>query len=106
MLPTTMEIRRRRNPPLRPKMRFSDNDGSQSHNDGADAHFDIRVALLLADQRAGHGDQSIGKHERDHRGHVGRHAVGTDHVRVVSRRTKPTRRVQFRKTSRAAQSLR
>src|SRR6188768_32100 len=63
---------------------LSDNDARQAPDQHPDAHLHIGKALILSEQRAGHGNQAVrdGESENHHGADV--HAERADHLRIVA----------------------
>jgi len=64
------------------KQRLADDDSSQTNDDGTTTHADIREALILAQQRAGQGHQTIGNGQAQHDVKVGVDALCPGHCGV------------------------
>lgn len=63
---------------------FADDDAGKADDDGAATHVDIRIALILGEQRAGKGHKSVGEHQAEHLHGVGVDGHGPGHVLIVA----------------------
>ena len=66
------------------EQRLTDDDGSQTDDDGTAAHTHVRKALILRQQRTGQSHQAVGEHQAQHRVEAGVDALGTAHVGVCT----------------------
>jgi len=58
---------------------FADDDSSQTDDDGTTAHADISKALILAQQCAGQGHQTVRDRQTQHHIEAGVDALGAAH---------------------------
>ncbi len=61
---------------------LTDDDGRKTDDDSAPAHIYIGETLVLGQQSAGQGHQSVGQHQPQHLGEVGVDALGPGHIVV------------------------
>jgi len=67
------------------KRNFADDHGSQTDDDRAASHANVYKALILRQQRAGEGHQTVGEHQPQHLIGIGIDALCARHVGVRAR---------------------
>ena len=74
-----------RGDPATPEQRLTHDDARESGDDHAEAHLDVREALVLGEQGARESDEAVRRDQPDDDGATHRHAEGAGHLRVVAR---------------------